>query len=371
LKVAVVGDAHLGCTTYTDKRASDFSKKFNLVAEKALEHRAEVVFLLGDVFDSTAYRRSVESFAGALSEVADSFVKLKQAGAEIFAIAGNHEYGRGRTGGELRILSDLGIIRFLNDEVQEYNGLRIGGISWKSKPDSFRETLKRLGTPGIYDVLLIHQFCEGSRFIPPFKVEVRKSDLAGWGTVFTGHHHHYEDLGYVLVPGSLEVHEANELGQKGFVLFDTDSRKHEFVGLPPSRAIHFTEFSGDGKSASQFQQELEAWIDSNASAGALLVARIDGALSTGRSIDIDWRGLRARSYQAGCIKLYFEGGLRDQVRTAPEIRATVNLQEFLRTRFGKDAERAIRYTDSLRENGDEFYSQVLEEILKAAQKGQA
>lgn len=368
MKIAVIGDPHLGCTTYTDRRISDFSKQFNLAINEALSRKVEVVFILGDVFDSSAYRRSVDSFAACLSEVAPSLVKLKELGIRVFAIGGNHEYGRGRGGGELRILSDLGIIQFLDDEVKEFNGFNVAGISWKSDPELFKQTLKKFGLPKNNSILLIHQFCEGSRLLPSFLAEVKKEDIKDWPVVFAGHHHQYEDLGYVIAPGSLEVHKADEVGQKGFVLYDTEARKYEFIVLKPSRIIHYTEISGDGRSAEEFQREIEKWIKSKASTGSLLVMKIDGTLTTGRSVDINWNHLRSIGYQAGCLKIHFEGGLRDQVRTVPEIRATVNFEEFIKKKFGSKAGLAIRYVQSFRDKSDEFSTEMLDGILQEVER---
>ena len=366
MKIAVIGDPHLGCTTYTDKRISDFSKQFNLSINEALRRKANAVFLLGDVFDSSAYRRSVDNFAACIGDVAESLVKLKEAGIEVFAIGGNHEYGRGRQGGELRILSDLKIIDFLDDEIKDYNGYRIGGISWKSDRESFRATLKKLGKPSTNSILLIHQFCEGSHSVPAFVAEIKEEDLKDWPVVFTGHHHQYEDFGYALTPGSLEVHVAKELGKKGFVLYDTDTKKHEFVVLPPSRNIRYKEMNGDGKSPEDFQKAIETWISSNSSAGALLVIQIGGNLVSGRSADIEWQHLRSIGYQLGCLKVHFDGGLQDQVRTAPEIRATVNFQDFIKKRFSSRQKQAIQYIDSFREKGDEFSTEILDGIIEEA-----
>jgi DNA repair exonuclease SbcCD nuclease subunit len=364
MKIAVIGDPHLGCTTYTDKRISDFSKQFNLSIDVALRRKVNAVFILGDVFDSSAYRRSVDNFAACIEDVAESLVKLKEAGIEVFAIGGNHEYGRGRRGGELRILSDLKIINFLDDEIKEFNGYRIGGISWKSDRESFRETLKKIGKPSTNSILLMHQFCEGSHLVPAFIAEIKKEDLKDWSVVFTGHHHQYEDIGYAVTPGSLEVHVAKELGKKGFVLYDTDTKKHEFIVLPPSRNIRYKEINGDGKSPKDFQKAIETWIRGNASTGALLVIQIDGTLASGRSADIEWQHLRSIGYQLGCLKVHFEGGLEDQVRTAPEIRATVNFQDFIKKRFSSKQKQAIQYVDSFREKGDEFSTEILDAILE-------
>ena len=369
MKIAVIGDPHLGCTTYTNKRVSDFSRHFNLAINEALSRKAGVVLILGDVFDSSAYRRSIDSFATCLSEIAPSLVKLKESGISVFAIGGNHEYGRGRGGGELRILSDLGIIHFLDDETEEFNGLKITGVSWKSDPELFRQTLKEFGQPKANSILLIHQFCEGSRLVPSFLTEVRRQDIRDWPAVFTGHHHQYEDLGYAIAPGSLEVHKAEEVGQKGFVLYDSETRKHEFIILPPSRVIHYTEISGDGRSVEEFQEEIEKWIKSKASTGSLLVIKVSGSLAAGRSADVDWSHLRSIGYQAECLKVHFEGGLRDQVRTAPEIRATVNFQDFLKKRFGPKARLAIQYADSFREKGDGFSTEILDGILEEVGRG--
>jgi DNA repair exonuclease SbcCD nuclease subunit len=369
VKIAVIGDPHLGCTMYTDKRISDFSKQFNRSIEEALERKVKAIFILGDVFDSSAYRRSVDNFAACVGQIGDSFVKLREAGVKVFVIGGNHEYGRGRTGGELRMLSDLKIVNFLDDKAMDFDGYNIAGISWKSDPESFRQTLKKLGKPTANSILLMHQFCEGSRLIPAFITEIGREELKDWPTVFTGHHHQYEDLGYVVAPGSLEVHSAKEVGRKGFIIYDTDTRKHEFIVLPPSRDIRYTVISGNGKSAKEFQQAIEGWIQDTASRGSLLVIRVDGTLASGRSIDVDWRYLRSIGYQSGCLKIYFEGGLRDQVRTAPEIRATVNFQDFIKKRFGSRQEQAVKYVEAFREKGDEFSTEILDGILEEVERG--
>ena len=102
MKLAVIGDLHLGCTDYTDKRTSDFSDKFVAAVRLAMEHDAQLMVLLGDIFDSSAYRRSIDSFASVLHDIASTLVELKSKGIPIVCVMGNHEYGRGREGGELK-----------------------------------------------------------------------------------------------------------------------------------------------------------------------------------------------------------------------------------------------------------------------------
>lgn len=363
MKFAIIGDTHLGCSTYSDKRASDFSKQFNRAIETAINSRVQGVFLLGDIFDSSAYRRNVDNFASSLREIAQSLVSLKKAEIPIFAIPGNHEYGRGRGGGELRILSDLGFINLLDDKKIEFGGYEIVGISWKSNIETFREVIKKLGPPKSNSILLIHQFCFGSSFIPPMIAEIGKQDLDGWATVFCGHHHHYENLDYVLLPGSLEIQEAKEVGQKGFIVYDSNSQTHEFIRLEPSRPVHHLNLNGAGLSASDLEKQIEEWIDSKSSSRALLVIELRGRLASGRSIDINWNQLRSRAIQNGCLKFHVEGGLEDEVRSAPEIRTTMSIHEFLNKRFGEKGKIALQYVQSFKEKGDDYGSDILTAII--------
>jgi DNA repair exonuclease SbcCD nuclease subunit len=365
MKIGVIGDPHLGCTIYTDKRASDFSAKFNSAVEDLQKRRVGCIVVLGDFFDSSAYRRNIDTFASRLAEIAPSLLRLKDAEIPIFAIAGNHEYGRGRTGGELRVLSDLGIIRFLENEAVDYEDVSIAGISWKSEPESFRMALEQCGPPTDRSILLIHQFCAGSRCIPSTIADVTREDLEGWPVVFAGHHHQYENIGYAIAPGSLEVHSASEVGEKGFVVYDTGTRTHEFVPLTPLRAIRTTVLDATGKTAHAFEREILGWVHSQAEEGAILVIRIEGTLEAGKSTDIRWGKLRYAGIQSGCLKVHFTGGLSDRVRTASEIRETVNFHQFLQKRFGQSGEDAIQYINALRERGDA----VSEEIITRIQDG--
>lgn len=363
MKFAIISDTHLGCSTYTDKRASDFSRQFNRAVELAIDSGVHGIFLLGDIFDSSAYRRNVDNFASILGEIAQSLVSLKKSEIKIFAIAGNHEYGRGRGGGEMRILSDLGFLNLLEDSKTEFGGYEIVGIPWKSSIDAFRDAIKKLGPPKSNSILLIHQFCFGSSIIPQMIAEVSKKDLDGWPTVFCGHHHHYENLGYVLIPGSLEVQDAKEAGQKGFIIYDTDNRLHEFIKLPPSRPVQYLNLDANGRTASELEKQIEQWIDYNSSNGALLVIELNGRLSSGRSVDINWNQLRSRAIQKGCLKLHIGGGLEDQVRSAPEIRAATSMEGFLKERFGDRGKIALQYVQSFKEKGDDYGQEILTRII--------
>lgn len=367
MKLAILGDPHIGCTKYTLKRRSDFSQQFVEAVNTALKNKVKGILILGDVFDSSAYRRSVDSFAFYLSEIAPALLNAKNVGVPIFSIAGNHEYGRGREGGELKILSELGFVRLIKDETIEFNGIHISGISWKRDKNTFNEALSKL-KPDLNSILLIHQMCAGSRHVPAKFCEISREDLKGWDTVFTGHHHIYENINHVIAPGSLEVHLSTEISEKGFVIYDTDSKRHEFIKLPPFRPFRYYEFDASGKKASNAEEELIKWIESVSSPNMLVVIKIIGTLSSGRSSDINFNRIRSAGIKKGCIAVTIENQIVDVIRSAPEIRDLVNLNTFLKQRFKAEPKKAIEYIEKIKEEGDGFGTILLDKIIEESGK---
>jgi DNA repair exonuclease SbcCD nuclease subunit len=364
VRIAIIGDVHLGCTKYTDKRVSDFAKQFNAAIEGALDRKVNCICLLGDIFDSSAYRRSIDSFANALGTVSQQLVNIKERNIPVFAIAGNHEYGRGREAGEVRILNDLGFLRLLRDETVDYEGFTITGVPWKNDREVLEQTLRKLAPRSPNSILLLHQFCFGSKFIPSFLWEVTDKELSPWRFVFTGHHHQHEVLGKVIAPGSIEIQSPDESSRKGFVIVDTNSGRSEFVPLKKSRDMPYLNLDASGKEVRELEKEITNWIHNNSSPGALLIIRLKGKLRSGRSFDVNWRGLRSLAIQRQCLALVFEGGLEDVIRTASQIRLTVNFSDVIAKRFGPKSQKASDYVEKLRETGDEFGTQLLDEILQ-------
>src|SRR5438034_4261989 len=307
MKIAVVGDVHLGCSGYTDKRVSDFSHKFVEAIDLALEHDARIVLLLGDIFDSSAYRRSVDSFATFLHEIAPALLKLKSKEVPVVAILGNHEYGCGREGRAMRILSDLGFVHLLNDQTAEVRGLRFCGIPWKNDIREFGTALSSLQSGSNDTFLLIHQFVKGSKTIPEKIAQVDPKDLESWKHVFVGHHHVHESFGNICIPGSLEISNVLEIARhakKGFVVYDSETDEEEFIALRPLRPIKYSEIPIQGLPSSSAQKLLKDWIIKNAEPHALLIAKLSGKLSSGRSSEIDLRNCRAEGIQRGCLDVY-------------------------------------------------------------------
>ena len=272
MKIAVMGDLHIGCNDYSEKRASDFSHKFNEAIDIALKQKVQAILLLGDVFDSSAYRRSIDSFALYIHEIAPGLVKARELNVPILAIMGNHEFGRGREGGELNILADLGFVHLLKDNMFELNGNKFFGISWRNSKEEFLEVLQKFKPDKNNSFLLLHQFVSGSMAIPKDLCEIDNVSLKNYTKVFVGHHHIHESFGNICIPGSLEVHNVLELTRKkpkGFVVYDTNTGKEDFIEMAIERPIKYLDLDVSSKTKSQAEKEINEWILKSSESKAL------------------------------------------------------------------------------------------------------
>ncbi|MEM0143277.1 MAG: metallophosphoesterase [Candidatus Parvarchaeum sp.] len=367
MKIAVMGDLHIGCNDYSEKRASDFSHKFNEAIDLALKQKVQAILLLGDVFDSSAYRRSIDSFALYLHEIAPGLVKAREMDVPILAIMGNHEFGRGREGGELNILADLGFVHLLKDSMFELEGNKFFGISWKNSTEEFLQVLQKF-KPDNKSFLLMHQFVSGAAAIPKDLWEIDNVSLKSWSKVFVGHHHIHESFGNICIPGSLEVHNVLELTSKkpkGFIIYDTDSGKEDFIEMTIGRPIKYLDFEVSSKTRILAEKEINDWILKNSEANALLIIKLSGRLAYGRSSEINLRESRSIGIRNGCLAVSFINNINDPIRSAPQIKASMNLDAFLKRWFKSDSSKAIEYFDELKEFGDDFAPRLRQKIIGA------
>lgn len=226
MRIGIIGDTHLGCTDYSRKRRADFSLAFCNAIKICRDQGAEAICLLGDVFDSAATRRNVDAFAELLRDISQSLTDLKRNKTPLIAIPGNHEYGRGREGGELAVLEHLGFAQVLRCADIDLGPVRISGIPWQSSPGQIPELVRQLRREpkdGQRQVLLLHNFIVGGQFMPMDLCEVDPRELNGFNQVFVGHHHVYEVIGHCTIPGSTETQNMIDKSEKCILLYDSES----------------------------------------------------------------------------------------------------------------------------------------------------
>ncbi len=273
MKIAHVSDTHLGYSQYRlSERKRDFLRAFEQVVDRCIEERVDVLIHTGDLFES--YHPDMSTFSAVIS----LFQKLKSAGIEIVAIAGNHDRALRR--GVIpphRVLEELGFIRFLNfrgdseaDFTLRIDGLFIAGFQYLPRRMLF--SLKEKLFPLLSDMaagskVSILMFHQGIKQYLPFEesYEVDFVDLPEGFDYYAGGHVHafiLEKLGTGIFSyaGSTEFRSRKEAerGRRGFNIYDTELKRVKRVELEGLRP--FGIFSSTEDTVEEVIEKLEEFV---------------------------------------------------------------------------------------------------------------
>ena len=364
-RLGIIGDAHLGCANYSEKRRADFVTAFCNALRVCLREQCEAICLLGDVFDSDVMKRNVDAFADTLAGIAPALGEVRTAGARLLAIAGNHEYGRGRRAGELRALEAFGLLHVLAGEEVVVGNVGIAGIPWHEEDaiHDLRATASRLAasSKARRRVLLLHNYVQGSTRIPRQLWEIDPAVGTGFDRVFVGHHHDREDVGPFVMPGSTEVQDIRESDEaKGVIVYDSDSGTHSFYALPRTRRVIVLTYDAAGVHRDDLLGAISKDLDRRgASAGAFVCIRVAGAVRAGASVTraevaslLEGRDLFDR---------YIEVRVSTETKEGEEVIRGANIEHLLRQHFPKHEARAREYIETC--TASDFASRIRDRIV--------
>lgn len=234
MKVAIITDQHFGARN--DSVAFlDFYQKFydNTFFPTLDEHGIDTVLILGDTFD----RRKYVNFYS-LQRAKDMFFdKLEARGIRVHMLAGNHDTYYKNT-------NDVNSPDLL---LREYNNINVIDSPETIVVDGTSICMMPWICPENYQVSLDHmkdtkaEICMGHFEIAGFAMyrgmeshEGLSKDLFGkFDLVFSGHYHHRSNDGHIHYLGNpYELTWQDYSDQRGFHLFDTDTRGLSFIPNP-------------------------------------------------------------------------------------------------------------------------------------------
>ena len=251
MKVAALGDAHLGRGAYTfvdaatgvNRRELDFEESFEAAVELTLAQDPDVVLWLGDIFDHP--RPTYRSFRVAQR----ALFRLRVAGVDTVVISGNHDTPRlPGTGSPYSALSDaVSGVRFatrLQYERFELPGLVVHAVPQMMTVEATLEALdeadRRRSTDHV-NLLLTHPRVPQvePRYADINEIEVDASALRS-DFVLLGHYHfHTRVADRTWYAGSTDTFTfADDPDRpKGIVVLDTDTATVEHVPLSGERPL--------------------------------------------------------------------------------------------------------------------------------------
>ncbi|GAB1371578.1 hypothetical protein MASR1M45_16400 [Candidatus Kapaibacterium sp.] len=248
MKILHCSDIHLGrriaggVGEFSEMRFNDYFNAFDYIVEKAIDYEVDVFVVAGDFFDKREISPEV------LHRTENILRKLSDNKIECLIIEGNHDnisYGREKDSW-IYYLSQKQLVRRVsysyneNSDIEfpyyQINNVRFYGLGY---PGLFvEEVVKEFSEKIIYDndfvnYLIIHTaitdgIMSGTiKAESIFKLKEKVHYIAG------GHLHNFSkypsEYPFFFVPGSPEMWDFSEFNQKkGFIIFDTDSKKYEF-----------------------------------------------------------------------------------------------------------------------------------------------
>ena len=245
MKIVHCSDLHLGkrlsgTKDYVTKRYMDFFNAFATFVDKVEEIKPDVCLIAGDIFDKKEINPDI------LSKTEYLFKRLKDnVKKDIIAIEGNHDNSRILEESWLEYLQEQNILKvfYYNKDFEEKNYLKIDDINFY--PVGYPgfmidEALTKLSeklNPQEKNIVIVHTGISGGTNTLPGLVSTSILDLFKDKAIYIagGHIHSFttypKEKPYFFVSGSLEFSNVqNEKSdKKGFILFDTDTLKYEFI----------------------------------------------------------------------------------------------------------------------------------------------
>lgn len=327
-KFAHISDIHLGA--FRDPVLRDLEKQvLNETIEKCIELSTDFVLISGDIFHVGIPDLSV------VNDSIRIFRKLQDAKIPLYAIYGSHDYTPNGTS-IIDILETAGILTNVmkartDDEgyvildlfIDQKTGAKITGISARKVglESKIYEKLdkKRLEHEKGFKIFAFHSGI--TELKPAFLSEMETVPISyfpkGFDYYAGGHIHKKDEFelpGYqkIVFPGPLftgygkDIEDTARGVKRGFYLVSFDEKVSEikFVTIRGFDG-EFFEFDATGKNSHEAAKELSHNLDKLDVNGKVVIVRLKGELSGGKTSDIDSIELRRKLASRGAIYVQF------------------------------------------------------------------
>jgi predicted phosphodiesterase len=298
MRIAALGDAHLGRTATTattadgvNQREVDFEESFLASIRGALATNPELMVWLGDVFDHP--RPNYRSFRVAMQALR----MIRDAGVGLVAISGNHDTPRlPGVGNPYAVLADaypeFHFAYRMTYEAVDLAGLRVHCVPQTKTAEDAIDALHAADTGRSLDrvnLLITHPLVHSveRRYADMNEIEIDDGELQS-DLVLLGHYHTFQQLSgrtNVWYAGSTDTFSfSDDPGiPKGYITLETDTGVCSHVGLENQRELRIVPM-------------IDAWGRSPAEIELAICERL-AALPAGAVARVDIDGIDADVYR--------------------------------------------------------------------------
>lgn len=239
MKICILGDTHFGMRGDSLEFHNHYKKFYEeTFFPYLIKNNITTVLQMGDLFD----RRKFINFNTLYLAREYFFDKLKKHNIQFYTIIGNHDiYFKNilSVNSSQMLLNDYDNITVIDEPIKMvFDGVDVDVIPWicSDNEEGIIEFIKNSKS----------QICFGHFEIAGFEMDrgnvchegLDKNILKRYDVVLSGHFHHKSTDGqitYVGTPGEMTWADYND--ERGFHIFDTQTRELEFV-LNPNRIFH-------------------------------------------------------------------------------------------------------------------------------------
>ena len=247
MKVAIITDTHWGARNDAPTFIEFYRKFYEYFFKVIDEQKIDTVLMLGDTFD----RRKYTNHATVNAARTIYFDQLQRRGIDTYVVVGNHDTFYKNTNDLNTIqllLRDYDNLTIIPDPITlEIDGTPIAFIPWICA-DNYTACIKEMEETKA-------EICMGHFEIQGFEMYRGQECHEGFAsdtfkkfdTVFSGHYHHRSTKGNITYLGTPYELTWQDYGDpKGFHIFDTDTRKLDFIQNPYTIFVRL-EYDDKGK----------------------------------------------------------------------------------------------------------------------------
>ncbi|MEA2067428.1 MAG: exonuclease SbcCD subunit D [Thermotogota bacterium] len=270
MKILHTSDWHLGrrpvggIGEYSEIRYEDYFNAAEYIVDKGIEESVDVFIIAGDLFDRSSIQPDI------LYRTEKLLQKLKEQNIEILVIEGNHDRSYRRQESWISYLErrELVSVPEMTRENGEYyfepiviDGVKFFGVPYQGL--MINDALSALATKldeQEDNIVIVHTGIVSWEQLPGCTIE-ETIDIFKNKVMYIagGHLHHFQEYpdsnnGYFVVPGSPEYWDLGEKDEKGYVVFDTESRSYKFY---PSKKRKLSNYSIKDSELEDFLESVE------------------------------------------------------------------------------------------------------------------
>lgn len=324
---AHMADIHLGA--HREPILQDLElRAFKLSFDECLRRKVDFILLTGDLFNVGI------PDLGLVNEVVRKLRQMKENGIPVYAIYGSHDYTPTGTS-IIDILDSAGLIKKITNgdygpdgvlrlrfTLDAKTGAKLTGLSARKMglETKLFERLdrRRLEEEKGFKIFAFHTAIEELK--PPDLAGIEAIPLAklprGFDYYAGGHFHdsslsHHRGYGPIVFPGALFPKDSKDLEKtvkgegRGFfiVSFEKEIEEIERIEVKVFEGS-FYEYDASGRKSSEIQGEIMEALKGIPVEGRVVLLKIKGELSQGKTSDIDFQAIRRFLLEKGALFIH-------------------------------------------------------------------